>query len=337
MTSHQHVVGDMRRMSVVVPVYNSEATLDELIARLVRVLEPLLADFEIVLVDDGSRDHSAAVLARLAQRDRRVRPIALMRNYGQHNALLCGIRAARYELIVTLDDDLQNPPEEIPRLLARLDAGVDVVYGAAQQRHHDAWRNWASSLTHLALRSAIGAETARWVSPYRLFRTSLREAFSAYESSFVSIDVLLTWGTSKFAAVPVTHEPRRAGTSNYTFRALLVLALNMATGFSTLPLQVASLFGFGATLLGIVLFGIVLLRYLTQGDQVPGFPFLASVILIFSGTQLFALGIIGEYLARIHFRMLGRPAYARQPADDPSRHTPEPALMLHDRDSHSLQ
>jgi len=320
----QNGMRDSRRISVVVPVYNSETTIEELVARLVRVLEPIVAEFELVLVNDGSRDGSAAALARLERRDRRVRPIALMRNYGQHNALLCGIRAARYELIVTLDDDLQNPPEEIPRLLAKLDEGFDVVYGAAHERHHEGWRNWASSLTRLALRGAMGAGTARWVSPYRLFRTSIRDAFSAYESSFVSIDVLLTWGTTQFAAVPVAHEPRRAGRSNYTFRALLALALNMATGFSTLPLQVASMLGFAATFLGIALLGLVLIRYLAHGSQVPGFPFLASIILIFSGTQLFALGIIGEYLARMHFRTLGRPAYARQPAVDPSRHVADP-------------
>lgn len=304
---------DSRRVSVVVPVFNSARTLEELVARLVRVLEPSVTDFELLLVDDGSRDDSVAVLARLEQADRRVRPIALMRNYGQHNALLCGIRTAQYELIVTLDDDLQNPPEEIPRLLAKLDEGFDVVYGAPPERHHRGWRNWASSLTGLALRGAIGAETARWVSPYRLFRTSLREAFSAYESSFVSIDVLLTWGTTKFAAVPVAHNARRVGRSNYTFRALLGLALNMATGFSTLPLQVASLLGVVVVVLGAALLGFVI-RYRLQGV-----PFLASIIIIFSGTQLFALGIIGEYLARMHFRTLGRPPYVRRPDDDLSR------------------
>jgi glycosyltransferase involved in cell wall biosynthesis len=313
---------DTRRVSVVVPVFNGEATLEELATRLVRVLEPLVTDFELILVDDGSRDGSAALLAQLEQSDPRVRRIALMRNYGQHNALLCGIRAAQYELIVTLDDDLQNPPEEIPRLLATLDDGVDVVYGAAQERHHERWRNWGSFVTRLALRSAVGAETAQWVSPYRLFRTSLRDAFSAYESSFVSIDVLLTWGTTKFGVVSVAHERRRAGRSNYTLTSLLRLALNMATGFSTLPLQVASVLGFAATFLGIALLAYVLIRYLLQGSPVPGFPFLASVIIIFSGTQLFALGVIGEYLARMHFRTLGRPPYAIQPAADRSRSRP---------------
>jgi glycosyltransferase involved in cell wall biosynthesis len=306
-----------RRLSVVVPVYNGAATLEELAARLTRVLDPLFADFEIILVDDGSRDGSRALLETLARGNPRLRPIPLMRNYGQHNALLCGIRAARYELLVTLDDDLQNPPEEIPKLLARLDEGFDVVYGTAQDRQHDAWRNWASALTRFALRSAVGAETARWVSPFRLFRTGVREAFRGYESSFVSIDVLLTWGTTRFAAVPVDHQTRRAGASNYTFRKLLSLAMNMVTGYSTLPLQVASLLGFMATLLGIVLLGYVLVRYILEGSRVPGFPFLASIIVIFAGTQLFALGIIGEYLARMHFRMMGRPPYAYRSAIEP--------------------
>jgi undecaprenyl-phosphate 4-deoxy-4-formamido-L-arabinose transferase len=126
----------------------------------------------------------------------------------------------------------------------------------------------------------------------------------------VSIDVLLTWCTTRFAAVPVRHEPRRRGVTNYTFRKLVTHAFNMMTGFSTLPLQLASVVGFVFTLFGLVVLVAVIGRYLIQGEKVPGFPFLASVIAIFSGAQLFALGIIGEYLARMHFRMMERPTYA---------------------------
>ncbi len=145
------------------------------------------------------------------------------------------------------------------------------------------------------------------VNAFRIFRTEVRKAFADYQGPFVSIDVLLTWGTKRFAAVPVRHDTRRAGQSNYTFRMLTAHALNMMTGFSTLPLQLASLTGFLFTLLGLVVLVYVVGRYLIQGGSVPGFPFLASIIAIFSGAQLFALGIIGEYLARMHFRGMGRP------------------------------
>jgi glycosyltransferase involved in cell wall biosynthesis len=297
-------------LSVVIPVYNSQASLPELVARLLVALASRAPDLEIVMVNDGSRDDSWTVVQALAAQYPAVRGITLMRNYGQHNALLCGIRAARGALIVTLDDDLQHPPEEIVKLLDKLDEGYDVVYGTPQNEQHGLWRGLASQVTKLALSSAMGAETARQASAFRVFRTQVREAFADYRGPSPSIDVLLTWGTTRFAAVPVRHEPRRAGASNYTFRKLITHALNMMTGFSTLPLQFASLVGFAFTLFGLATLVYVLASYLIRGGSVSGFPFLASTIAIFSGAQLFALGIIGEYLARMHFRMMERPTYA---------------------------
>jgi undecaprenyl-phosphate 4-deoxy-4-formamido-L-arabinose transferase len=274
-----------------------------------RVLETAGCDYEVILVNDGSQDQTWEVIQELVATRPWLRAFDLMRNYGQHNALLCGIRKARYEFGVTMDDDLQHPPQEIPKLLARLAQGADVVYGVPETRQHGLWRNLASGATKLALQATMGVEVARNVGAFRAFRTQLRDAFADYDAPFVSIDVLLTWGTSKFGAVGVRHEPRRLGTSNYTLRMLIVHALNMMTGFSTWPLQLASLVGFVFTLFGIGTLAYVLGRTMVQGSAVPGFPFLASVIAIFSGAQLFALGIIGEYLARMHVRTMQRPAY----------------------------
>jgi glycosyltransferase involved in cell wall biosynthesis len=297
-------------ISVVVPVYNSAGSLPELIQRLQVVLLALTDTFEVILVNDGSRDGSWQVITALVAQFAFVRGIDLMRNYGQHNALLAGIRQASYNLIVTLDDDLQNPPEEIPTLISKLNEGYDVVYGAPQQEQHGLWRDLASQITKLALQASMGVETARKVSAFRVFRTQVRDAFADYRSPLLSIDVLLTWGTTRFAYIPVRHAPRTIGLSNYTFRKLVRHALNMVTGFSTLPLQIASLIGFGFTLFGLGVLAYVVGRYLIQGSPVQGFPFLASVIAIFSGAQLFALGIIGEYLARIHMRMMEKPTYS---------------------------
>jgi len=296
-------------VSVVVPVYNSEATLRELVRRLELVLDRMGLEHEILLINDGSRDKSWSVIHALSDERPHVRGINLMRNYGQHNALLCGIREARYDTVVTLDDDLQNPPEEIPKLLQKLAEGSDVVYGRPEREQHGLWRNLASGITKLALQNAMGAETARRVSAYRAFRTPIREAFASYQGPFVSIDTLLTWGTSRFDSVVVKHESRKIGDSNYTFIKLLAHAMNMMTGFSTLPLQIASYVGFAFTLFGMLVLGFVLLRYVLQGTTVPGFPFLASLIAIFAGAQLFALGVIGEYLSRMHFRLMDRPPY----------------------------
>jgi undecaprenyl-phosphate 4-deoxy-4-formamido-L-arabinose transferase len=296
--------------SVVIPVYNSEGSVERVVDRVVDVLGGVTADFEVILVEDGSRDGSWAAVRRITAKHANARGIRLKRNYGQHNALLCGIRAVTKDVTVTIDDDLQHPPEEIPRLLEALGDGFDVVYGRPRRQKHGLWRDLASTVTKIALRSAMGAGTARHVSAFRAFRTHLRDAFAEYRSPFLSIDVLLTWGTRRFGDVEVTHEDRPVGESNYTFGKLLTHALNMMTGFSTLPLRLASLVGFFFTLFGIGVLVYVLVRYLTIGGVVPGFAFLASVIAIFSGAQLFALGIVGEYLARMHFRMMERPTYA---------------------------
>lgn len=298
-----------KSISVIIPVYNSEQSLPLLIDRIKSVLTDSCQAFEVILVNDGSRDGSWGTIVSLSERFPWLHGINLMRNYGQHNALLCGIRQAKHTLIVTVDDDLQNPPEEIPRLLARLEDGYDVVYGTPQVKQHGLWRDLASTVTKMALQGFMGAETARQVSAFRAFRTELRDAFRQYDGSFVSIDVLLTWGTARFSSVPVRHEPRTLGQSNYTFSRLLMHAVNMMTGFSILPLQVASFLGFACTIFGLCILIYVLATFFVSGSRVPGFPFLASIIAIFSGAQLLALGIIGEYLARMHFRTLGRPTF----------------------------
>ena len=168
----------------------------------------------------------------------------------------------------------------------------------------------SSWLTKLVLQKAMGAETARNVSAFRAFRTPLRGAFEDYRSPFVSIDVLLTWATRRFGTVRVEHRPREIGASNYTLRKLVNHALTVATGFSTLPLRLASVLGFSFTALGFLMLAWVVGIYFIRGWSVPGFPFLASVIAIFSGAQMFAIGIMGEYLARMHSRMMERPTYA---------------------------
>jgi undecaprenyl-phosphate 4-deoxy-4-formamido-L-arabinose transferase len=298
-------------VSVVIPVYNSQLSLPQLIERLVPVLRSATGDdaFEVILVNDGSRDESWRVIEELSRAKSFVTGVNFTRNYGQHNALLCGIRAARFDRICTLDDDLQNPPEELPRLLEAMRPDIDVVYGVPEHERHGFFRNLASIVTKIVLQKAMGATIARNISAYRVFRTRLRNAAIDYRGPYVSIDVLLTWATNRFAMVRVKHDDRTVGRSNYTLRKLMSHAMNMLTGFSTWPLRFASMVGFAFTLFGIGVLIYVLARYMIQGSPVQGFPFLASVIALFSGAQLFALGIIGEYIARLHFRMMERPTY----------------------------
>ena len=316
-------------LSIVVPVYNSERILDALIERLAQVLPGTSLAYELLLVNDGSRDESWQTICRLNQSYPWIRGINLMRNYGQHNALLCGIRSATYDTVVTLDDDLQHPPEEIHKLLEELHKGYDVVYGTPLSKQHGLWRNLASYILRLALQSTMGVENARKVSAFRALRTQLRLAFEDYQSPHVTLDALLTWGTTRFSAIPTEHAPRSAGKSNYNFARLVLQGVNMITHFTILPLQFASLMGFIFALFGGLVLIYVVGRYLIVGYSIQGFPFLASTIAIFSGVQLFALGIIGEYIARMHFRLMERPTYVirektEYPADETEGESDEP-------------
>jgi undecaprenyl-phosphate 4-deoxy-4-formamido-L-arabinose transferase len=299
----------LKTISAIIPVYNSEKNLELLKKRLSAVLDEYSENYEIVMVNDGSQDASWQVICKLADTTPCVHGINLMRNYGQHNALLAGIREAKHEIIVTIDDDLQHPPEEIPKLLEKLDEGYDVVYGSTKEEKHGFSRNIASQITKLAFQSIMKVGVARKINAFRVFRTSLRNAFENYNAPHPSIDVLLSWATTRFSYVEVEHNERKIGKSNYTFFKLLSHALTMATGYSTMPLRLASILGFTFTLFGIFILAFVLVRYFLYGSPVAGFPFLASTISIFAGVQLFALGIIGEYIARMFTRMLDKPTY----------------------------
>jgi glycosyltransferase involved in cell wall biosynthesis len=306
------------QLSVVIPVYRSQESLRELYQRLVDTLTVLCISFEILFVEDCGGDNSWKIILQLAQEDDRVRGLKMSRNYGQHNALLAGIRAASGELIVTLDDDLQHPPEELPKLLAKIEDGYDVVYGVPDQEQHGFFRNMASQITKIALQRAMGADIARNVSAFRVFRSQLRRAFHQYRSPSVNIDVLLTWATTRFTWLPVRHEARKHSESGYTTRSLTVHAINMMTGFSSAPLRLASVTGCLFAFFGVFVLVYVLVRYFLEGVAVPGFAFLASIIALFSGAQLLAIGIIGEYLARMHQRTMERPAYFLSETTRPS-------------------
>ena len=304
--------------SVVIPVYNSERSLLLLVERLHAELPKLCSEYEIILVNDDSRDGSWNAIQALCAANPRVLGVDLMRNFGQHNALLCGIRQARYELILTMDDDLQHPPEEAHKLFARLAEGFDVVYGAPAVEKHGFWRDLSSRLIKKLLHRLMSIKSAATVSAFRLFRAEICEAFADYKGAFVSIDVLLSWGTTRFASVLVNHQEREHGKSNYSFKKLMNHALTLITGFSNAPLRFASITGFVFTAFGFIVLLYVLISYIVRGGSLPGFPFLASIISIFSGVQLFALGIFGEYLGRMFTRTLNKPVYTvRQKLNEP--------------------
>ena len=296
------------KVSVVIPVYNGSDTLPLLVDEVGQVLQGITDEFELVLVNDGSPDQSWEVISNLAQAHSWVRGIDLMRNYGQHNATLCGIREARYEVIVIMDDDLQNPPREIPKLLEKLDEGYDVVYGVARKRQQAWWKSLASVIVKRAIAYVMGLRTVRDIGAFKAFRADLRKSFEGFRSPDVLVDVLLSWGTTRFASVKVDESPRTVGKSNYNFFKLIKVSLLVLTSYTTIPLRLASIVGFMFTLFGFGVLTYVLVTYFVAGS-IPGFSFLASTVTIFSGVQLFALGILGEYLARVFERTGGRPTY----------------------------
>jgi undecaprenyl-phosphate 4-deoxy-4-formamido-L-arabinose transferase len=279
-------------ISVVIPVYNGSDTLPLLMEQLMQVLPSIATQFEVLLVNDGSPDNSWQVIRQLAHANPAIRGINMMRNYGQDNALLCGIRNAQMEITITMDDDLQHPPSEIPKLLTKLQEGYDVVYGRPEKLPHSLWRNLSSRFTKILLSTVMGVKTVKELSAFRAIRTDIRKSFENYNNPGVIIDALLSWGTTRFASVAVREDPRTIGQSNYNFYKLVSQAFLILTGFSTIPLRFASWLGFILTLVGIAIFIYVVIVYWTAGS-IPGFPFLSSMISIFSGAQLFALGIFG--------------------------------------------
>lgn len=295
-------------VSAVVPVYGSVASLAPLCDRLVAALEG--RTFEVILVDDGSATPTWAAIAGLTARQF-IRGIRLSRNSGQHAALLAGIRAARFDTIVTLDDDLQNPPEEIPRLLQELAEreDIDLVYGWSQNRSHRLWRRIGSALLRHAVLRSLGATGTDRIGSFRAFRTRLRDGFSGSVGPGVSIDALLAWSTTRSTTIEVAHHERSDGHSGYSLATLRRFALDVITGYSTVPLRIVTRLGVVTALFGFGVLVYVVGSYFVRGTSVAGFPFLASMIALFSGTQMLSLGIIGEYLGRTHARVMGRPAY----------------------------
>jgi undecaprenyl-phosphate 4-deoxy-4-formamido-L-arabinose transferase len=291
-----------------VPVYHGEPFLQELASRLVIELPKLCSDYEVIFVNDCSPDQSWQLISTLAKKYPWIHGINLMRNYGQHNATLCGIQAAKYDTTITMDDDLQHRPEDIHSLLEKMEEGYDVVYGAPRKLPQSVFRNLATWLTKTLMSSVMNIPSVRHISAFRAFKTDLRDAFAHFQNPNVIIDVLLSWGTTRFAYTFVDIQDGSHRKSTYNLRTLIKITMQILTGYSTAPLRFASFLGIFIALIGAILLVYILIIYFTQGS-IPGFSFLASIITVFSGVQLFTLGIFGEYLAHIFDRSMDRPIY----------------------------
>ncbi len=297
-------------LSVVIPVYRSKETLRPLTELLLKVLDSEGLSYEVVFVDDGSPDDSWAVLEAIqAEFPHCVIAIQLMRNYGQHNALMCGFRHSRGQLVITIDDDLQNPPEEIPKLINAIKTrNLDIVYGSYEStKKHSGWRNLGSTLI-ITFYNLVFQNNIRG-SSFRIIRRELLDSIFSYDLNFTFVDGLLAWNTKRIGEVPVSHHPRQSGRSGYNPIKLLTLAFNLFTNFSLLPLQLVSLTGFVFSICGFIAACTYAILYITQRITVPGYASTIITVLVMGGIQLLSLGILGEYLGRLHLNVNRKPQY----------------------------
>ncbi|NUS72418.1 MAG: glycosyltransferase family 2 protein [Corynebacteriales bacterium] len=296
-------------VSVVIPCYGSESTLPELVDRLHTALPTISERYEVILVVDDPPDGTWDVAQKLAETYPLTRALQMSRNYGQQNAYFAGVRAARHEIIVTMDDDLQHPPEEIGKLLEGLTEDVDLVYGVPKAEEHGFFRSLASRGVKRVMAKVLGIKHASSISSFRAFRSFLRKGFDNLRGSHGMLDVTLSWATTRIKPVTI-HMEKDEGNSSYTFKSLVRHAMNLLLGYSTKPLRFVTYLGGLVGLVGLGLLCYVIFDYFTNPDgRAAGWASLACMVAIFSAAQMIAVGVIGEYLGRLFTGSMGKPAY----------------------------
>ncbi len=296
-------------LSVVIPVFNEEENIPVLYRRLTDALETLGRRYEAVFVDDGSRDRSAALLSEIARRDPRVRLVEFNRNYGQHAAVFAGLEHSRGEIVVTMDADLQNHPEEIPKLVSKMEEGFDIVGGLRMDRRDSPLRKIPSWVVNRFVQRATGVYLRDYGCMLRAYRRVVVDQILRCNEVSSFIPTLANSFASSVTEIGVAHEERKKGRSKYTLARLLKLNFDLVTGFSLFPIQLISGLGILIALLGMF-FGIFLfVRRLVTGPEVEGVFTLFAVLFVFVGIQLLAMGLIGEYIGRIYAEVRNRPRY----------------------------
>ncbi len=296
-------------LSIVVPVFNEEEVLPDLYKRLKAVCEAQGSSYEIVFVDDGSSDDSVPQLIQMQAEDPAVRVIQLTRNFGQQAAVLAGFRNSRGEIIVQLDSDLQHPPEEIPKLISAMKDDVDLVTTVSRVRRDSQLRVWGSRFLKWIGRSILGKRCHINLSSFRAMRRSVIEKVDHCSDRSRYMAVLMSWLSVPTVEIEVEHHQRQIGQTKYSILALISLAWDMVTGYSSFPLRLVTYLGFGSAVLGFLLVIFLLYQRFYNGILIEGFILLSAIFSFFAGVHLFCMGILGEYLSRIHFQVQGRPSY----------------------------
>ncbi|MBP2109882.1 glycosyltransferase family 2 protein [Paenibacillus silagei] len=286
-------------LSIVIPVYNSKQGLDELYTRISKVLKKLDLSYEIILVDDCSTDDSYEKMIQLNNIDNRVKIIQLMRNFGQHTALICGMNHSSGDYLITMDDDLQNPPEEIPNLLNEINKGYDCIIGKAVDKKHARYRNFGSFIIGKSYEKIFGKPRNIKMSSFRILSRPLVESLISYKAEHPMIDALILKNTNKIANIEVEHDHRKYGVSNYSLKKSYKLAMDLLVNYSTIPLQFISSIGFLFSGIGAIIVIYVIVGKILGWISAVGWSSIVALICIFSGLILISFGIVGEYLIRI--------------------------------------
>jgi len=297
-------------LSVVIPVYNEEDNLVELHARLAATLNATGWSWEVIYVDDGSRDRSWEILENLHRQDRQhVRLVRFNRNYGQHMAVFAGFERVRGKVIVTLDADLQNPPEDVPKLVKKLEEGYDVVGGWRQQRRDSWWRKLPSWVVNRITSRVVGVDLKDYGCMLRAYTRQVVEAMNQCQETSSFIPALANTFAREVVEIPVGHAERAGGRSKYSLLGLIRLHFDLMTGFSVLPIQFVSLLGSLVALVGLG-FGLFLfIRRLIVGPEVEGVFTLFAILFVFVGLQILGVGLMGEYVGRIYREVRRRPRF----------------------------
>ncbi len=309
------------QVSVVIPVYNEEAGLAALFARLYPALDALAVPYEVIFVNDGSVDRSAALLGEQFERRPDVTRVILFNgNYGQHLAIMAGFAHSRGERIVTLDADLQNPPEEIGRLLAKMDEGYDYVGTIRRQRQDVAWRRFASRAMNRVRERITRIRMTDQGCMLRAYSRAIVDTINSCREINTYIPALAYSFARNPTEIEVAHEERAAGETKYSLYKLIRLNFDLVTGFSVVPLQMFSLAGIAISLLSLAFVAFLAIRRLVVGPEAEGLFTLFGIAFFLIGAALFGIGLLGEYVGRIYQEVRGRPRYLiqavleRQPA-----------------------
>jgi glycosyltransferase involved in cell wall biosynthesis len=297
-------------LSVVIPCYQSEFSLEDVVIGIRDALNQIdFFNYEILLVLDGPTDGTTEIAFGLQSKFSECRVIELSRNFGQHAAIFAGISYSKYEVIATLDDDGQHMPSELPALINELDIDTDLVYGIPHDDEHNFMRNIASKTFKYGLFRILGMKNARDISAFRIFRKSLLQNVDLQKISMGTVDVSLHWSTTRIRTVKTMMPKRIAGKSNYTFRTLFKFAIQMIIGYSVKPLKFALILGLLGFLASSLLTLYFLIQYVNGNIEVAGFSTLAILITALASIQLMTLGILGEYIASIHQKSIGKPMF----------------------------